>query len=59
LRRGQNDEVPTVVPTPPDSPATADLPAELASIITRWASLPAAVQAGILAMINAAQPSDK
>jgi len=54
LRRGQHAAVPTVVPSPPESSAGADLPPELAEFVACWAALPEAVKAGFLAMVRAA-----
>ncbi len=49
--------VPTVVPSPPDTPAACDLPPDLALVIDAWGKLPQAIRAGILALVKAASGS--
>ena len=50
LRRGQEGEVPTVVPSPSEIPGSADL----AELLACWATLPEDVKTGLVAMVRAA-----
>ncbi len=53
IRDNCRGEVPTVVPSIPTAPQISDLSPELSRIISVWASLPAIVKTGILAMVEA------
>jgi hypothetical protein len=56
LRKSEDGEVPTVVPSQSHDSAGAELPADLARVVAQWASRPAAIRAAILAMIDTAMP---
>jgi hypothetical protein len=47
--------VPTGVPLPADATLAPNLPPDLATVTAAWPSLPAAIKAGILALVHAAQ----
>jgi hypothetical protein len=56
IRNDEPGAVPTVVPLLSESAPTPDLSPDLANIVAVWPSLPNAVKAGILAMIEASTP---
>jgi hypothetical protein len=43
---------------PTASPSTAPLDADLARVVDAWPTLPAAIRAGVLALVNAATAND-
>jgi len=50
--------VPTVVPTPPGAVVEPVFPADLARIAAVWERLPAAIRAGVLALVDTAVNQD-
>jgi hypothetical protein len=54
LRQTPTTEVPTVVPTPPGAVLHPVFPADLARIVAVWERLPAAIRAGVLALVDTA-----
>jgi Serpin (serine protease inhibitor) len=58
IRDDGTGEVPTVVPSKPGVVIGGELPADLALIVEVWARLPAAIKAGIVAMVQATRGAD-
>jgi len=59
IRNNEPGAVPTVVPSSSKSAAlTLELSPELANIVAVWPTLPRAIKAGILAMIEASAPQN-
>jgi hypothetical protein len=58
LREQQIGEVPSVVPSSPGAVSGPDFPPDLARVVAAWDILPAAIKAGILALIQATQGVD-
>ena len=54
LRQTETPEVPTVVPSPTGAVSGPELPPDLARVVAAWDRLPAAIRAGVLAMVEAA-----
>ena len=54
LRQSEITEVPTVVPSPTGAVSGPELPPDLARVVAAWDRLPAAIRAGVLAMVEAA-----
>jgi hypothetical protein len=57
IRDDRPGEVPTVVPCPSNDAPLLPIPPELTKVINAWPSLPPALKASILAMIEAASES--
>jgi hypothetical protein len=53
LRKGPGGEVPTVVPTCFDAGFDTEIPPQLRLVIEAWERLPAAIKAGIVALVEA------
>jgi hypothetical protein len=56
IRDDEPGAVPTVVPPSSESTPLLELSPELANIVPVWPTLPQAIKAGILAMIEASTP---
>jgi hypothetical protein len=50
--------VPVLVPNPPGAVSGPDFPPDLARVVAAWDLLPAAIKAGILALVQATQGVD-